>query len=124
MFDYRIWDFSKLWKNEVRNLAVNCITEPDALQIISQEGASPENLQDIHCKDLFGMFSIANMIYEIDHAIEHERYEVLLILVRETYDILSNPTYFKDIFNEDEKDEEWQTRKELRDGLLKLLQVL
>ena len=125
MFDYRMWDFEKLWNNEVRNLAVQCITEPEALQLITKGGpSSSKDLKNINCKDLAGMFSIANMIYEIDHALEHNRHAILVILVRETYDIINNPNYFKDIINEDENDEEWKTRKALRDGLHNLLQVL
>ena len=52
-----------------------------------------------------------------------DRSEHAKLAIAQVYDVLNRPSYFHDVFKENEDDEEWKTRAALRDGLKKLLYV-
>ena len=41
--------------------------------------------------------------------------------VAEVYEVLNRPSYFKNVFKNDENNEEWKTRAALREGLYRLM---
>jgi len=114
--------FSKIWDTEVKKLAEACIAEPELVRLMFQgEGYEPnekekEYLKSIEgkYKDTYGMYYISDMIWRVEHALAG-------LAIAQVYDVLNCPSYFQNVFNGNENDEEWKTRAALRDGLYKLM---
>ena len=121
--------FSKIWDNEVKQLAKACVTEPELVRLMSQsEGYEPsreekEYLESIFgkYKDAYGMYYISNMIWKVEHALADGRIAIAELVIAEVYEVLNRPSYFQNVFQGNENDEEWKTRAALKDGLYKLM---
>ena len=121
--------FSKIWGTEVKKLAQACVTEPELVRLMNQdEGYKPskeekEYLKGISkkYKDVYGMYYISNMIWKVEHALADGKKEVAGLAIAQVYEVLNRPSYFQNVFQGNENDEEWKTRKALRDGLYKLM---
>ena len=121
--------FSSLWGTEVKQLAQACVTEPKLIQLMckgdSYEPTDEEKkyLKEMSekYKDIYGMYYISDMIGKVEHALADGREPLAKLAVTNVYSVLSRPSYFKNLFDENEDDEEWKVRKALCDGLRKLL---
>lgn len=122
--------FSEIWDNEVSALAKACITEPKLVQLISKSEdydelskEEKEYLKSISgkIKDQYGMYYISNMIFRVEHALADDNMAMARLAIAEVYTVLNSPSYFKDVFQSNENDEEWKNRAALRDGLCKLM---
>ena len=67
------------------------------------------------------MYYISDMIDRVDDALACGKNQLARITIVRVYEVLSRLSYFQEVFNGDEDDEEWKTRKALRDGLYKLM---
>lgn len=123
--------FSKLWDNEVKALAEACVTEPKLVELMMKgEGYEPTEeekayLDEVGGKylDPYGMYYISDLIWRIEHALADDREWQAGIAIVNVYSTLSADSYFQNVFNGDATNEEWKTRKALRDGLEKLMRV-
>lgn len=121
--------FSKIWDTEVKKLAEACVTEPEFVRLMCQgDGYEPtekekEYLKSIKgkYKDIYGIYYISDMIWKVEHAIADARKCMAILAISQVYEILNRPSYFQNVFNGNENDEEWKTRAALRDGLYKLM---
>lgn len=121
--------FSKIWDTEVKKLAEACVTEPELVRLMCQgDGYEPtekekEYLKSIKekYKDIYGMYCISDMIWQVEHAIADARKSMAVLAISQVYEVLNRPSYFQNVFNGNENDEEWKTRAALRDGLYKLM---
>lgn len=121
--------FSEIWDNEVSALAKACITEPKLVQLISKSEdyelskEEKEYLKSISgkIKDQYGMYFISNMIFRVEHALADDNMAMARLAIAEVYTVLNSPSYFKDVFQSNENNEEWKNRAALRDGLCKLM---
>ncbi len=121
--------FSKIWDTEVKKLAEACVTEPKLVRLMSMgEDYEPneeekEYLKSIDgkYKDIYGMSHISDMIRQVEHALADAREAMAELAIAQVYDVLNSPSYFHNVFNGNENDEEWKTRAALRDGLYKLM---
>ena len=123
--------FSTIWDTEVKKLAEACVAEPKLVQIISKgkgyELSKEENeyLESISgkYKDPYGMYYISDMIWRVEHALADDRTVIAKLAVSAVYEVLNRPSYFENLFQNDENNEEWKKIKELRKGLYKLMQT-
>ena len=123
--------FSKMWDTEVKKLAEACVTEPELVRLIGMgENYDPneeekEYLKSIagKYKDPYGMYHISYMIWQVEHALLDAREAMAGAAIAQIYEVLNSPSYFRNVFKENENDEEWKTRAALRDGLYKLMQA-
>ena len=121
--------FSSLWDTEVRQLAQNCVTEPKLIELMCKANSykatdeEKEYLKEMSAKykDIYGMYYISDMIGKVEHALADGREPLAKLAVTNVYSVLSRPSYFQNLFDENEDDEEWKVRKALCDGLRKLL---
>lgn len=121
--------FSRIWDTEVKKLAEACVTEPELIRLMCKsETYKPtkkekEYLKSIErkYKDIYGMYYISNMIWEVEHALADGRKESAKVAISFVYETLSSESYFENVFHGNANDEEWKTRAALRDGLYKLL---
>lgn len=70
--------------------------------------------------DLYGMCYISDLICQIEYALADGREWKARIEIANVYSTLSADSYFQNVFNSDETNEEWKTRAALRDGLKNL----
>ena len=61
------------------------------------------------------------MIQKVEHALADDRRHAADLAISRVYEVLNSPTYFENVFQSNENDEEWKTRAALRDGLYKLM---
>jgi len=123
--------FSKIWSTEVKPLAEACLIDNKLVELlIKGDSYQPtesemEYLNTIAEKyvDVPGIPYIYDMIVKVEHALADNRKESALFAITHVYTVLNSPSYFQNVFNSDENNEEWKTRKSLRDGLYKLLYV-
>ncbi len=123
--------FSKLWDTEVKALAKACVTEPRLIELMTKgDSYKPTQeektyLDEVSKKylDLYGMYYISDLIWRIEHALADGREWQAGIAIANVYSTLADESYFQNVFNGDEANEEWKTRKALRDGLKKLMSV-
>lgn len=121
--------FSEIWDTEVKQLAINCIAEPRLVEIMGRGEEADlteeenEYLDSVvkNYKDIYGMYYISHMIWQVEHSLADGRDAMASLAVFEIYTVLDQPSYFQDVFKGDENDEEWKTRAALRDGLRKLI---
>ena len=121
--------FSKIWDTEVKKLAEACVTEPELVRLMSKgEGYEPNEgekryLESIKgkYKDIYGMYYISDMIWQVEYALKYEREEAARFSIVRIYEVLNSPSYFQNVFKGNEDDEEWKNRAALRDGLYKLI---
>jgi hypothetical protein len=118
--------FSKLWDTEVKPLAQACVAEPELVRLMEKEKPSTEEKEYFEItspkyKDIFGMYYISNMISKVDHALADGRQSAAEFAVCGVYEVLNRSSYFQNVFDGDETNEEWKTRAALRDGLHKLM---
>ena len=121
--------FSKIWDTEVKQLANACVTEPKLVQLLSRDESYEPTRKDKEYleslsgkyKDLYGMYSISDMIWRVDHALADGNINTAELAVRLVYVVLNSSSYFNSVFDGDENNEEWKSRKALRDGLHKLI---
>ena len=124
-------EFSRIWDTEVRALAEACITEPKLIGLMSKgEGYEPSEEEkeylasmSVKYKDILGMYYISDMISKVEHALADGRTCMAELAVGQVYQVLNRPSYFQNVFESDEHDEEWKNRAALRDGLYKLMHV-
>lgn len=123
-------EFSRIWYDEVKPVAKECILEPEYIRIMYLDSFTLEDkdkklLKDINSKykDAYGMYYISNMINAIDNALnknmEHEAY----IFISLVYSTLCSKDYFEKIFDGDSSTKEWQTRINLKNKLAKLIEL-
>lgn len=123
--------FSEIWDTQVKQLAEACVTEKRLVELMSKDKSykpseeEKEYMKKISgkYKDIAGMYYISDMIWRVEHALADDRSEHAKLAIAQVYDVLNRPSYFHDVFKENEDDEEWKTRAALRDGLKKLLYV-
>lgn len=122
--------FSKVWYDEVRPIAKECILEKEYIRIMYLDSFSLTEtekriLKDINSKykDAYGMFYISNMINSIDNAIENNMENEAYMFISLVYSTLCSKDYFEKIFENDSSTKEWQTRINLRNGLAKLIEL-
>ena len=72
-------------------------------------------------KDIYGMYYISDMIWRVEHALADGRQSMARLAIAQIYAVLNRPSYFQDVFNSNEDDEEWKQRAALRDGLRKIM---
>lgn len=121
--------FSKIWDTEVKQLAEACVTEKKLVELMSKDKSYNPNEEEKEYmkrmsgkyKDIAGMYYISDMIWRVEHALADGRKEIAKLAITQVYDVLNRPSYFQNVFKENENDEEWKTRLALRDGLKKLL---
>ncbi len=121
--------FSTIWDTEVKKLAEACVAEPKLVQIMSKgDNYEPskeekEYLESVFekYKDPYGMYCISDMIWRVEHALADDRTVIAKLAVAEVYEVLNRPSYFEDVFQNDENNEEWKTRVALRGGIYKLM---
>lgn len=121
--------FSKIWDTEVKTLAKACVTEPELIRLMCQsEDYKPtekekEYLKSIEkkYKDIYGMYYISKMIWEVEFALADNRIEIAKLAIENVYAVLNSESYFQKVFCGNANDEEWKTRAALRDGLYKLI---
>lgn len=123
--------FSEIWDTQVKQLAEACVTEKRLVELMSKDKSYNPNEEEKEYmkkisgkyKDIAGMYYISDMIWRVEHALADDRSEHAKLAIAQVYDVLNRPSYFHDVFKENEDDEEWKTRAALRDGLKKLLYV-
>ena len=123
--------FSEIWDTQVKQLAEACVTEKRLVELMSKDKSYNPNKEEKEYmkkisgkyKDIAGMYYISDMIWRVEHALADDRSEHAKLAIAQVYDVLNRPSYFHDVFKENEDDEEWKTRAALRDGLKKLLYV-
>ena len=123
--------FSEIWDTQVKQLAEACVTEKRLVELMSKDKSYNPNEEEKEYmkkisgkyKDIAGMYYISDMIWRVEHALTDDRSEHAKLAIAQVYDVLNRPSYFHDVFKENEDDEEWKTRAALRDGLKKLLYV-
>lgn len=121
--------FSKIWSTEVKPLAEACLIDDKIVQLLTKgEDYQPtesemEYLNNIanKYKDVPGIPYIYDMIIKVEHALADNKKDLAMLAITHVYTVLNSPSYFQRVFNSDENNEEWQTRKALRDGLSKLI---
>ena len=121
--------FSNLWDTEVKQLANACVTEPKLIQLMCKDNSYEPNDEEKEYlnemskkyKDIYGMYCISDMIWRVEHALADGRQSMAGLAIAEVYSVLNRPSYFQNVFNGNEDDEEWKTRAALRDGLRKLM---
>lgn len=121
--------FSTIWDTEVKKLAEACVAEPKLVQIMSKgddyepSKEEKEYLESVleKYKDPYGMYCISDMIWRVEHALADDRTVIAKLAVAEVYEVLNRPSYFEDVFQNDENNEEWKTRVALRGGIYKLM---
>lgn len=124
-------NFSKIWYSEVRNVANECILEPEYIRIMCLDSfklteKDKRILKDINTKykDAHGMYYIYNMISAVDNALEKNMEHEAHIFVSLVYSTLNSKDYFKRIFESDSSTKEWQTRVKLKNELAKLVELI
>ena len=123
--------FSEIWDTQVKQLAEACVTEKRLVELMSKDKSYNPNEEEKEYmkkisgkyKDIAGMYYISDMIWRVEHALADDRSEHAKLAIAQVYDVLNRPSYFQNVFKENEDDEEWKTRAALRDGLKKLLYV-
>ena len=123
--------FSIIWDTEVKSLAKACVKEPELVRLMGlSEDYKPskeekEYVQSLSgkYKDPYGMYYISNMIGKVEHALADGRTNIAELAIAQVYEVINRPTYFQNVFQGDENNEEWKTRAALRDGLYKLMHV-
>lgn len=124
--------FAQVWDNEVKKLAQACVTEPKLVTLMQkgddykpnqEEEAYLKEISEKGYKDIYGMYYISDMIWRIEHALADGRESLARLAAADVYAVLNGSTYFVNVFNSDESNEEWKTRKALRDGLDKLIKL-
>lgn len=123
--------FSKIWDTEVKPLAEACIKEPEFIKLANKgENYEPTEkekayLKDIaeKYKDIYGMLYISDMIEKVEHALADGRKSAADLAIFKVYEVLNRPSYFENVFQSNENDEEWKTRAALRDALYNLMYV-
>ena len=123
--------FSEIWDTQVKQLAEACVTEKRLVELMSKDKSYNPNEEEKEYmkkisgkyKDIAGMYYISDMIWRVEHALADDRSEHAKLAIAQVYDVLNRPSYFHDVYKENEDDEEWKTRAALRDGLKKLLYV-
>lgn len=121
--------FSKIWDNEVKALAVACVTEPKLVNLMLQDkGYEPTEeektyIQEVCGKyyDPCGMFFISDMIWRIEHALADERESLAKLAIMNVYPALASSDYLSTVFKGNDTCEEWKSRVALREGLEKLM---
>ena len=121
--------FSRIWDTEVKKLAEACVTEPELIRLMYQsEDYKPtekekEYLESVKrkYKDIYGMYYISDMIWNVEHALADGRKEAAKVAITFVCEVLNSESYFQNVFHGNANDEEWKTRAKLRDGLYKLL---
>ena len=121
--------FSTIWDTEVKKLAEACVAEPKLVQIMNKgddyepSKEEKEYLESVleKYKDPYGMYCISDMIWRVEHALADDRTVIAKLAVAEVYEVLNRPSYFEDVFQNDENNEEWKTRVALRGGIYKLM---
>ena len=121
--------FSNLWDSEVKQLAHACVTEPkliglmckgDSYEPTDEEKKYLKEMSEKY-KDIYGMYYISDMIWRVEHALADGRQSMARLAIAQIYAVLNRPSYFQDVFNSNEDDEEWKQRAALRDGLRKIM---
>lgn len=123
--------FSKIWDTEVKPLAEACIKELEFIKLANkEENYEPTEkekayLKDIaeKYKDIYGMLYISDMIEKVEHALADGRKSAADLAISKVYEVLNRPSYFENVFQSNENDEEWKTRAALRDALYNLMYV-
>lgn len=95
-------EFSKKWNTEVKALAKDCVPEPRLMEIFSKGNnyeLSEEEKEYIKSisnkyKDIFGMYHIYNMIWQVEHALADGRQEIAIIALTNVYEVINSPSYF------------------------------
>lgn len=121
--------FSKLWDTEVKQLAEACVTESKLIRLMcKRDSYEPSDEEKEYLKsmcekykDIYGMYYISDMIWRVEHALADGRQPMARLAITQVYSVLNEPSYFQNVFNGNEDDEEWKTRVALRDGLCKLM---
>lgn len=121
--------FSKILDTEVRALANACMTEPKFIRLISPNESYELSKEDLkYLKSISEKYkylqvinSISDMIWKAEHGLVDCRIEMIKIAILKVYEVLNKPSYFYNIFNGDENNEEWNNRLALQNGLSKLI---
>lgn len=121
--------FSRIWGTEVKPLAEACLIDNKLVELLTRGNeytpteAEIEYLNTIAEKyaDVPGIAYIYDMILKVEHALADNKKEAAMLAITHVYKVLNSPSYFQNVFNSDENNEEWKTRKALRDGLYKLI---
>ncbi len=124
--------FSEVWFSEVRPLAEACIPDHELIRILCRQGSNhPLNSSEIaylkntrgKYKDVEGMYFISDMIWRVEHSLASSREKMAKLCAMNVYSLLVAPDYCKKVFNGDEENQEWKSRKNLLCGLKKLLDI-
>jgi len=121
-------EFSRIWYDEVKPVAKECILEPEYIRIMYLDSFTLEDkdkklLKDINSKykDAYGMYYISNMINAIDNALSKNMEREAYMFISLVYSTLCSKDYFEKIFDGDSSTKEWQTRINLKNKLAKLI---
>ncbi len=123
-------EFSRIWYDEVKPVAKECILEPEYIRIMYLDSFTLEDkdkklLKDINSKykDAYGMYYISNMINAIDNALSKNMEREAYMFISQVYSTLCSKDYFEKIFDGDSSTKEWQTRINLKNKLAKLIEL-
>ena len=122
--------FSEIWFSEVRPLAEACISDPELVRIMchhySGHPLNPSEREYLRStkdryQDVYGMYFISDMVWRVENSLSNSRENMARLCALNVYSLLEAPNYCKNVFNGDEENEEWKSRKNLLRGLIKLL---
>lgn len=123
--------FSITWDAEVKKLAEDCVKEPDYLRILVRDNDNltdkeKEYVEEVNkkYKDPYGMYAISHMIWSVEHALADGREELASMAIVRVYNVLTEDSYFENVFDKDETSEEWKSRVALANGLAKLISLM
>ena len=123
--------FSEIWDNEVKPLANACVAEPKLVELLGKGKDYEPNQEEKEYmssisekyKDIYGMYYISEMIWKVEHALADGREYQAKFSIIPIYETLNRPSYFYNVFDGNENNEEWKTRAALRDGLYRLINL-
>ncbi len=106
-------EFSRIWYDEVKPVAKECILEPEYIRIMYLDSFTLEDkdkklLKDINSKykDAYGMYYISNMINSIDNALSKNMEREAYMFISLVYSTLCSKDYFEKIFDGDSSTKE------------------
>jgi len=121
--------FVKLWDDEVKQLAVACVTDQRLVSLmmknenqITEDDKNYAKSVSGKYKDIYRMYYISEMIWKIEHALADNRQEQAKMVANSIYSGISQNLLVK-VFNNDETNEEWALRANLKKGLGKMLEI-
>ena len=109
-------EFAKVWNNEVKTLAQACIEETRIVDLMKRGDYYQMNKEETEYmngakekyKDVWGMYSISEMIDKVEQALADQQEARAIIACNNVYVVLDSNEYFKHVFNGDENNEEWK----------------